>query len=48
MCRSDIVENKYIVVTCNENIFPSGNYLFNGNTRPGKEVYLKLTIKTPE
>ena len=31
--------------------YPAGNYMFkvnNGNTRTRCEIYLKLTIKTPE
>ena len=41
----------YLVVACNGNLFPAGNYLFKGsnrNTRPRCEICSKLTIKTPE
>ena len=46
-----IIENAYILVAYNGNIFPTGNYLFNitnRNTRPRCEISSDLPIKTSE
>ena len=48
---SQIVENEYIIVACNGNIFPAGNYLFKVNNRSIRlwcQICSKLILKTLE